>query len=130
MIIRVELVGNNEEEIGKIVEMLATFNQGVKVTPSAVVKKAPVKAPVVVVEEAPVVVEEAPVVVVEEAPVEAEDVPAVDMASCKALATELIGKNKQNEVKAVINGAGYAALSKVPQDKLGEIYAQLLALKG
>lgn len=92
--------------------------------------KAP-KAPLALVEATPEpVVEAAPLAEVEATP-EPEAAPtakAVTHADIKTLATTLIGQNKQPEVQALVKE--YATvISKIPEDKLIEVYARLEALK-
>ena len=53
---------------------------------------------------------------------------AIDRATVKALATDLIAKDKATEVKAALTAVGAPSLGKVPEDKLEELYNALKAV--
>lgn len=54
----------------------------------------------------------------------------IDVAACRGLATKAIQKNLANEVNAIVKATGAASLSKIPEDKLPEVYNKLKELVG
>ena len=124
---------NSQEEILKIAEFLQTM----KFTAAP---DCQCKGQIHIDEVAPVVVEATPSVEEpvqtppsdEPAPVVADAdngaVDAVDHPMVRALATELIKKNKSAGVNAIIKGVGASSIGKVPEDQLANVYEQLKGL--
>lgn len=136
MLISVHIEANSPKEIKKLAEALSILGYdrvtpeipGMPVTVEASVPNVP--APVeTTTPNVPAPVEEtsAPEVVETPAPVEspAEE---VDHTMVRALATELIKKNKAAEVNAIVKATGATSIGKITAEQIPSVYAQLKGL--
>lgn len=137
MFVKVEIVAENAQDIQKLADTMRALGlepektytevapeEKVEKKSKAVTKAAPAVNPPPAPAPAP-----APEPTPDQEPIPEEvEVEEVTVAMCRAIATQAIQKNLTNEVNAIVKAAGAPALSKLPAEKLADVYAELKAL--
>jgi ATP phosphoribosyltransferase len=116
MKVEIRIMASSQEEI----ERLADFLKGVEIKPEPTETVEDPAVPQETVED-PTVPQET----VEDPTVPQEKESTVTVDEVRALATSLIRANLQPEVKEILNGVGATSISKIPEEKLNEVFASL-----